>query len=117
MVGVGIARKRGNQDSGSHLSDEIDNGFLVLERVVEFGVGHVQADSESRAQYFCGTGRFFESCLAISTGSHLAGSEVSQTNSDASFDHLGNGSGATEFNVVGMGANGENFDGGGSEFH
>ena len=107
MIGVASFPVRDNDRARAKLTDDASDRELVLAGGLHVGIGDAEGSAPGNFQDSRGEGCFFGADFRIAACAHFAGSEIE----DSGLVTLGAGfeerAAAGEFDVVGMGGNGE----------
>src|SRR6202035_4508643 len=97
---------------GAKVADELREAHFVLAGGLHVRVGHTEVAAPGDFQDFGSEGGFFRACFRSAARAHFTGSKVEDAGLVSLMRHFDEGATAGEFDVVGVGGNGENV-----EFH
>ena len=84
--------------------------MLVLAGWLHVGIGNVNGATPGNFQDFCGEGGFFGANFGSAAGAHFAGGEIEDAGFVAALRHFEERAAAGEFDVIGMGGDGEQIE-------
>jgi hypothetical protein len=112
VIVVGVARFPVGEDDGfgAKLAKDGGEAEFVLAGGLDVGVGNAEGATPGYAEELCGFGGLLGARFGTAAGAHFAGGEVEDACFVAALRHFEERAAAGEFDVIGMGGDGEQIE-------